>query len=73
MLKASDKGGSIIFIGSIVGGTRPSNSSTVYGMAKAAINQLAAHLACEWAKDNIRVNCVVPGLTRTAMIEQVYE
>jgi Tropinone reductase 1 len=35
-------------------------SGTVYAMSKAAINQLAKNLACEWAKDGIRVNSVAP-------------
>ena len=32
-----------------------------------AINQLTRSLACEWARDNIRANCVAPGATRTAL------
>ena len=37
----------------------------------AAINQLTKNLACEWAKDNIRSNCVVPGTTKTSLVEHV--
>ncbi|KAF4372978.1 hypothetical protein F8388_011005 [Cannabis sativa] len=33
-----------------------------------AINQMTKNLACEWVKDNIRVNTVAPGLTRTSMM-----
>ncbi|KAG6526985.1 hypothetical protein ZIOFF_009072 [Zingiber officinale] len=32
-----------------------------------AMNQLPRCLACEWAKDNIRTNCVVPGAVNTPM------
>ena len=37
----------------------------------AAINQLTKNLACEWAKDNIRSNCVAPWATRTPLVEHV--
>ena len=37
----------------------------------AAINQLTKNLACEWAIDNIRSNCVVPWATRTPLVEHV--
>jgi len=29
------------------------------------------NLACEWAKDNIRTNCVAPGLIRTPLADKV--
>ncbi|URD80919.1 Tropinone reductase [Musa troglodytarum] len=35
----------------------------------AALNQLTRSLACEWAKDNIRTNCVAPGSIRTPLME----
>ena len=35
------------------------------------MNHLAKTLACEWAKDNIRSNCVMPGATRTPLAEPV--
>ena len=36
-----------------------------------AMNQLAKHLACEWAGDNIRVNTVAPWIIRTPLTEHV--
>jgi len=39
--------------------------------SSAAINQLTKNLACEWAKDNIRSNCVAPWYTKTSLVEQV--
>lgn len=36
-----------------------------------AINQLTKNLACEWAKDNIRVNCVAPWYIKTSMVKSV--
>ncbi|KAF4372974.1 hypothetical protein F8388_011001, partial [Cannabis sativa] len=32
------------------------------------MNQVTRNLACEWAKDNIRVNTVAPGFTKTDML-----
>jgi Tropinone reductase 1 len=39
--------------------------------SSAAINQLTKNLACEWAKDGIRSNCVVPATTNTPLVEHV--
>ena len=36
-----------------------------------ALNQLTKNLACEWANDNIRVNCVAPGPIRTPLMQPV--
>lgn len=36
-----------------------------------AMNQLTRNLACEWAKDAIRVNCVAPWYIRTSLVEHV--
>ncbi|THU54404.1 hypothetical protein C4D60_Mb10t24720 [Musa balbisiana] len=35
-----------------------------------ALNQFTRSLACEWAGDNIRTNCVAPGTIRTPLTEQ---
>ena len=42
-----------------------------YYLFVAAMNQLTKNLACEWAKDNIRSNCVLPWTTRTPLFEPV--
>jgi Tropinone reductase 1 len=39
--------------------------------SSAAINQLTKNLACEWAKDNIRSNCVAPWYTKTSLVKEV--
>lgn len=36
-----------------------------------AINQLTKNLACEWGKDNIRVNAVAPWIIDTALTDTV--
>lgn len=68
MLKASGAS-SIIFISS-VSSFLATNIGSVSGAAKGAINQLARNLACEWARDNIRVNSVAPGYIKTALSDR---
>ena len=36
-------------------------------MSKAAVRQLAASLAVEWAPNKIRVNCISPGYMATQL------
>ncbi|KAL3529376.1 hypothetical protein ACH5RR_008698 [Cinchona calisaya] len=31
--------------------------------------QLTKNLACEWAKDNVRVNCIAPWIMRTSFVD----
>lgn len=64
-LKASGKG-NIVNLGSIAGLVAVPTGSP-YGMTKAAISQLTRNLACEWAEDNIRVNCIAPGFIATPL------
>jgi NAD(P)-dependent dehydrogenase (short-subunit alcohol dehydrogenase family) len=45
--------------------------SAAYGASKAALAQLTKSTALDWAKHNIRCNCVAPGSTDTAMLRQV--
>jgi NAD(P)-dependent dehydrogenase (short-subunit alcohol dehydrogenase family) len=45
--------------------------SAAYGASKAAIAQLSRSAALDWAKHNIRVNCIAPGSTDTAMLATV--
>ena len=56
-LKASGNA-AVINIGSVAGGCSTSmRSGAIYAMTKAAMCQLTANLACEWALDNIRGTC----------------
>ncbi|KAH6805662.1 Rossmann-fold superfamily protein [Perilla frutescens var. frutescens] len=71
LLKASGKG-SIVFISSVAGLVHLFSGS-IYGATKGAMNQLTKNLACEWAKDNIRVNCVAPWYIKTSLVKTLLE
>ncbi len=64
--------GSVIIISSI-GGMQGSGSIGVYNISKAAGFQLARNLAYELGPDNIRVNCIAPGLIQTDMARALWE
>jgi 3-oxoacyl-[acyl-carrier protein] reductase len=59
------KEGCIILVSSGAG-LRGLKKNVAYQAVKGALPQLARALACEFADDNIRVNCVAPGIIRTA-------
>ncbi|CAI0443301.1 unnamed protein product [Linum tenue] len=65
LLKKSGAG-SVVFVSSVAGVLH-------IGSGSSAINQLTKNLACEWAKDNIRANCVAPWYTRTSLVEHLLE
>ena len=62
MMKQGD--GVIILLGSAAG-LRGCLGALAYGVAKGALPQFARGLARELADQNIRVNCVSPGIIRT--------
>ena len=63
------QGGSIINISS-VGGIVPDISQVAYGTSKAAINYLTKLIAVHEAKNKIRCNAVLPGMTATEAVEK---
>jgi NAD(P)-dependent dehydrogenase (short-subunit alcohol dehydrogenase family) len=66
------KDGAIIYISSI-GGFRGSAVIGAYGISKAADFQLARNLAVELGPDNIRVNCIAPGLVKTDFARKLWQ
>lgn len=66
-LPAMAPGGAMVAVSSVTAGFGMPGSS-VYGVSKAAIEQLVRQLAVEWGPRGIRVNTVSPGTIDTAMI-----
>ena len=66
------KDGSIIVVSSI-GGLRGSEVIGSYCVSKAADMQLVRNLSGEFARHNIRINCVAPGLIRTDFARALWE
>jgi len=62
---------SVVFISSVAGGPTAMFSGSVYSATKAAMNQFAKNLACEWGPQGIRVNSVCPWYTKTPLANQV--
>jgi NAD(P)-dependent dehydrogenase (short-subunit alcohol dehydrogenase family) len=69
---AARRDGSIIIVSSI-GGLKGTEILGIYAISKAADMQLARNLAVEWGPDNIRVNCIAPGLVRTDFARALWE
>jgi NAD(P)-dependent dehydrogenase (short-subunit alcohol dehydrogenase family) len=69
---AARRDGAIIIVSSIAG-LRGTPGLGPYAISKAADMQLARNLALEWGKDNIRVNCLAPGLIRTDFARALWE
>ncbi|SDO74906.1 NAD(P)-dependent dehydrogenase, short-chain alcohol dehydrogenase family [Lutimaribacter pacificus] len=64
--------GAIIIVSSI-GGFVGSPVIGAYNISKAADMQLARNLAVECGGDNIRVNCIAPGLIKTAFSKALWD
>ncbi|MFZ4109616.1 MAG: SDR family NAD(P)-dependent oxidoreductase [Polymorphobacter sp.] len=66
------KDGSITIISS-VGGLKASTVIGAYCISKAADMQLACNLAAEFGPDNVRVNCIAPGLIKTDFAKALWD
>jgi len=69
---AERKDGAVIIVSSI-GGLKGTSNLGIYAISKAADMQLARNLAIEWGEDNIRANCIAPGLVRTDFARALWE
>ena len=66
------KDGAVIIVSSI-GGLRGQTAIGAYGVTKAADMQLARNLAQELGPDNVRVNCIAPGLVKTEFARALWD
>jgi NAD(P)-dependent dehydrogenase (short-subunit alcohol dehydrogenase family) len=69
---AARRDGTIVIVSSI-GGLKGTDILGLYAISKAADMQLARNLAVEWGPDNIRVNCIAPGLVKTDFARALWE
>lgn len=66
------KNGSVIIVSSI-GGLKGSPVIGAYHVSKAADLALARNLAWEFGRDNVRVNCIAPGLVKTDFARALWD
>ncbi|MEX0617635.1 MAG: SDR family oxidoreductase [Pseudohongiellaceae bacterium] len=71
--KMAQRGGGAVIIISSIAGLKGSGMLGAYGISKAADMQIARNLAVEWGPENIRVNCIAPGLVRTEFAKALWE
>ncbi|MFG1617949.1 SDR family NAD(P)-dependent oxidoreductase [Nonomuraea wenchangensis] len=64
-------GGAIVNLAS-VNGLAAAPHAGAYSASKAGIVRLTEHMAMEWARLGIRVNCVAPGLIHAGMSDAIY-
>src|SRR5207245_1979826 len=65
-------GGAIVNIAS-TSGLHHDIGLGVYGISKAGVVMLTEVCAKEWARDNIRVNCIAPGTVKTQLAGSIIE
>jgi len=65
-------GGSVVITSSIQGASALPNTSA-YTTSKHAVIGMMKGAALELANDRIRVNCVIPGMTDTPMMDRIHE
>ena len=64
--------GSVVLLGSIVGGVEGSSRSPAYAAAKAGLEGLGRSMALVGAREGIRVNVLAPGAIDTPFDEQLF-
>jgi NAD(P)-dependent dehydrogenase (short-subunit alcohol dehydrogenase family) len=67
------RGDGAIIIVSSIGGFQGSDVLGAYCISKAADMQLARNLAVEWGAQNVRANCIAPGLIKTDFAKALWD
>ncbi|MDD3141017.1 MAG: SDR family NAD(P)-dependent oxidoreductase [Lachnospiraceae bacterium] len=67
------RGGAIINVSSLAARIATSGKSTIYAAMKSAIVNVSINHAVEYARYGIRVNSVMPGYTKTSLVERNFE
>jgi NAD(P)-dependent dehydrogenase (short-subunit alcohol dehydrogenase family) len=65
------QGGSVVFIASVAGVHITNLGNGAYSASKAAISGIAKTMALEYASKNVRVNCLLPGMVKTKMVNDL--
>lgn len=72
-IKATSKKGAVVITGSPTGMSGCTPANVAYGSSKGGVHGLSRVMAVDHAKDNIRVNVVVPGFTLTPIVRELVE
>lgn len=65
-------GGAIVNVSSMASKAAERHATLAYGVAKAGLNHLTQFAASDYARHNIRVNAILPGVTATPMLRNLF-
>jgi NAD(P)-dependent dehydrogenase (short-subunit alcohol dehydrogenase family) len=72
-LKKLKRNSSIVMLSSITGAVIGCQANSVYGATKGGLQAFCRSAALELSKNNIRINCIAPGMVETEGIEKIGE